>query len=133
MKAFEPKDIFAPASDLPIVTGFLDMDFYKFTMGQFIFMDPKLRDVEVTFGLTIRTKDVRLAKIIDINELKEHLDSARKLSMKPAELAFLRGIPMTTRRTMFFEEYITFLSGLNLPDYNLEYEGDDIYLSFSGP
>lgn len=109
------------------------MDFYKFTMGQFIFMDPKLRDVEVTFGLTIRTKDVRLAKIIDINELKEHLDSARKLSMKPAELAFLRGIPMTTRRTMFFEEYITFLSGLNLPDYNLEYEGDDIYLSFSGP
>lgn len=132
-RSFE--QMYRPASgDLSIVQSLLDTDFYKYSMGQFIYMDPRLRDVEVTFTLIVRTKDLKLGKVIDEGELREHLDAARQLSLNEAELAFLRGIPMQSRPTMFYEKYIQFLADLKLPGYDLEYSKDgDIHLSFSGP
>ena len=59
----------------PIVRSLLDTDIYKLLMLQTIWKEN--RDVPVTFSLINRTKTVKLAKEIDINELREQLDHAR--------------------------------------------------------
>src|SRR3546814_335928 len=73
----------------PIVRSLLDDDFYKFLMGQLIF--EKHPKVQVAFGLNNRTKDVRLADIIAVEELREQLDHVRTLRFQKDELIWLRG------------------------------------------
>src|SRR3546814_13128934 len=77
------------SSDLPIVRSLLDDDFYKLLMGQLIF--EKHPKVQVAFGLNNRTKDVRLADIIAVEELREQLDHVRTLRFQKDELIWLRG------------------------------------------
>ena len=61
----------------PIVRSVLDTDFYKLLMAQTIFR--RHRDAEVTFGILNRTTSVKLARLVDIGELKEQLDHIRTL------------------------------------------------------
>ena len=56
----------------PIIRSLLDTDFYKLLMLQMIW---KLYpDVTTTFSVINRTKSVRLAEEIDIEELRAQLD-----------------------------------------------------------
>ncbi len=56
----------------PIVRSLLDTDFYKLLMLQMIWgLYPR---VEATFSLINRTRSVRLAEEIDIDELRAQLD-----------------------------------------------------------
>ncbi len=59
----------------PIVRSVLDTDFYKLLMAQTIFR--RHRDVQVTFGINNRTTRIRLADLIDAQELREQLDHVR--------------------------------------------------------
>lgn len=113
----------------PIISSLLDIDFYKFTMGQVVFN--KYRDVQVTYAFKNRTKNVRLTEYINIDELRLELDHVRSLRFTKTELHYLRGTNEYQDR-MFSEDYLNFLRDLSLPPYTLEFVDGDIRLEFSG-
>ena len=63
----------------PIVRSLLDTDFYKLLMCQSIFRNKP--DTSVTFSLINRSKNIKLAELIDEGELREQLDHIRSLSL----------------------------------------------------
>ncbi len=114
---------------MPILSSLLDLDFYKFTMGQLVFL--KYREVPVVYSLTNRTRKVRLAEFIDESELREELDHARSLRLNNSELHYLRGTNEYGDR-MFRESYLEFLRELELPSYDLEEVDGSFRLQFQG-
>jgi len=117
------------SEDKPIIGSLMDVDFYKFTMGQEIFMH--YPDVDVVLGLTNRTTSVRLGEILDISQVREELDHVRTLSFGRSDLHYLRGTDEYQDR-MFREPYLQHLAGLQLPDYELEVRDGQIHLRFPG-
>src|SRR5262245_40756698 len=115
---------------MPIIQSLLDLDFYKFTMGQMVFL--KYRDVPVVYSLVNRTRKVRLADFIDERELREELDHVRSLRLNHSELHYLRGTNEYGER-MFRESYLEFLRGLELTPYELEEVDGSFRLLFRGP
>lgn len=115
--------------DEPIIHSLLDMDMYKFTMGQLIYtLHPT---VPVTSGFINRTKTVNLTKHISKEELKEQLDHARSLRYLKSEFHYLRGTN-EYKKNMFSEDYLNYLSTYQLPEYDLSYHKGKLKLSFSG-
>ena len=112
------------------IQSLLDIDFYKFTMGQFIWQS--YPETLVTFELINRDAGIPLARIIAEERLREALDHARTLCFSPGELDALRNI-RTYGKALFSEGYLSFLKGGSLPPYNLEKRGDQYHLSFTGP
>jgi nicotinate phosphoribosyltransferase len=115
----------------PIVRSVLDTDFYKLLMAQTIFR--RLRDVRVTFGIHNRTREVRLADIVDEGELREQLDHVRSLRLTRGESTWLRGNTFYGKRQMFSPEFIAWLEGFRFPDYHLEKRDGQYVLTFEGP
>ncbi|PTT74284.1 nicotinate phosphoribosyltransferase, partial [Pseudomonas sp. HMWF010] len=114
----------------PIVRSLLDTDFYKLLMGQFIY--ERFPDVQVTFGLTNRTRSVRLADLIPEEELRAQLDHVRGLSFRPNELIWLSGATFYGQKRIFQPGFIDFLHALQLPDYDLRKEDGQYVLTFTG-
>lgn len=114
---------------MPIIESLLDVDFYKFTMGQMVFL--RYPEVPVTYALTNRTREIRLASVVDKAELKAELDHARSLRFNNSELHYLRGTNEYGDR-MFSEDYLEFLRRLELPEYDLEEVDGSFRLTFSG-
>ena len=102
---------------MAIITSLLDADFYKFTMGQFVFRH--FRNVRVGYAFRCRTKNVRLGKVINLERLRYELNEARKLRFTNTELHYLRGTNEYGER-MFGEDWLEFLKGLQLPEFRLE-------------
>lgn len=115
--------------DEPIIQSRLDVDFYKFTMGQLIFKQHA--KVPTKFGLTNRTTSVMLPAIIPIEQLREQLDHVRTLRFNNSELHYLRGTNEYQER-MFQEDYLQFLNNMQLPDYELSKRNDQFSLEFPG-
>lgn len=116
-------------TDKPIIQSLLYTDFYKFTMGQEVFMNNP--NVPVRYEFRCRTKSVRLADHIDIGQLREELDHVKTLRFNKSELHYLRGTNEYQER-MFREPYLDFLGNLHLPDYSLEYRDGSMDLGFPG-
>ncbi|RVD41711.1 nicotinate phosphoribosyltransferase, partial [Mesorhizobium sp. M8A.F.Ca.ET.023.02.2.1] len=115
----------------PIVRSLLDTDFYKLLMLQMIWgMYPK---VDATFSLINRTTSVRLADEIDEGELREQLDHARTLRFSKKEMIWLGGNNFYGRKQIFEPEFLAWLEGFRLPDYELSRHDGQYELSFSGP
>ena len=114
----------------PIVASLLDLDFYKFTMGQLVYL--RYRDVPVRYAFTNRTESVRLADYVDEGELREQLEHVRTLAFNNSELHYLRGTNEYGDR-MFSEGYLQFLRDLRLPEFELERVGRTFRLEFPGP
>lgn len=114
----------------PIVRSLLDTDFYKLLMGQFI--HERYPATRVTFGLTNRTKSVRLAEIIPEAELRAQLDHVRSLRFRPNELIWIAGASFYGQQQIFRPAFIDFLRGLQLPPYELAVEDGQYKLTFEG-
>lgn len=112
-----------------VIMSLLDVDYYKFTMGQFLFH--WYRNNIVEFGFHNRTS-IRLADIIPIKELRRQLDHVRTLRFRPEELAFLveQQFPDGTRT--FKKDYIRMLGNLRLPAYRLRVVDGQFDLVFKG-
>lgn len=102
---------------MPIVESLLDIDYYKFTMGQVAYL--RFREVPVVYAFINRTKDVPLSELIDEAELRAELEYIRSLRFTTQELDFLREsahIP----RGLFSDEFLSFLATLCLPSVLLQ-------------
>ena len=114
----------------PIVRSLIDTDFYKLLMCQSVFRNhPNTR---VTFSLINRSKDVRLAEIIDKGELIEQLDHIRSLSLSRGESTWLRGNTFYGKRQMFTPAFMEWFEALRLPPYHLEVRDGQYELTFEG-
>ena len=114
----------------PIVRSLLDTDFYKLLMCQSIFRNKP--DTSVTFSLINRSKNIKLAELIDEGELREHLDHIRSLSLSRGESTWLRGNTFYGKRQMFRSEFMKWFETLKLPAYHLEKKAGQYELIFEG-
>ena len=107
----------------PPVASLLDVDFYKFTMGQFAY---RLHSgVRVRYQLMCRTPDARLAELVPEDALRDVLDSIRGLSFTRSELEYLRDLEP---RGLFRDDYLGFLGRLRLPPVELETRDGEFHL-----
>ncbi len=109
----------------PIIPSLLDLDFYKLTMGQFVWA--RRPAVPVTYRFINRTSSVRLAEIIPESQLCAELDHVRTLRFAEDELAYLRSLGT------FSDDYLGFLRHLRLPHYALSVEDGQYRIETSGP
>ncbi|PWG17148.1 nicotinate phosphoribosyltransferase [Salibaculum griseiflavum] len=114
----------------PIVRSLIDTDFYKLLMCQSVFRNKP--DTQVTFSLINRTKDIRLAELIDEGELREQLDHIRSLSLRRGESTWMRGNTFYGKRQMFTPEFMDWFEALRLPPYHLEKRDGQYELTFEG-
>jgi nicotinate phosphoribosyltransferase len=113
----------------PPVRSLMDVDFYKFTMGQLIYRH--FRGVEVTFSLIVRDPDISIASVVPEALLRKYLDHVRELGFTRTDLYYLRGMDLYGLH-MFSEDYIDFLRTFRLPPYKLVKQGDAYVLTFTG-
>ncbi|MCR8724598.1 nicotinate phosphoribosyltransferase [Frigidibacter sp. ROC022] len=114
----------------PIVRSLVDTDFYKLLMCQSVFRNH--RDTQVTFSLINRSKQIRLAELIDEGELREQLDHVRSLSLSRGESTWLRGNTFYGKRQMFRPDFMEWFEGMRLPPYELEKRDGQYELTFEG-
>jgi len=114
----------------PIVRSLLDTDFYKLLMLQMI--REVYPDVSATFALINRTHSVRLADDIDEGELRAQLDHARTIRFTKRELIWLAGNSFYGVERIFRPEFIEWLSGFRLPEYELTKADGQYELRFHG-
>ena len=114
----------------PIVRSLLDTDFYKLLMCQSIFRNKP--DTSVTFSLINRSKNIKLAELIDEGELREQLDHIRSLSLSRGESTWLRGNTFYGKRQMFRSDFMEWFETLKLPPYHLEKKAGQYELTFKG-
>ncbi|WP_420861677.1 nicotinate phosphoribosyltransferase [Algirhabdus cladophorae] len=114
----------------PIVRSLIDTDFYKLLMCQSIFRNHP--NATVTFSLINRSKDIRLADLIDEGELREQLDHIRSLSLSRGESTWLRGNTFYGKRQMFRSDFMEWFEALRLPAYHLEVKDGQYELTFEG-
>jgi nicotinate phosphoribosyltransferase len=115
----------------PVIRSLLDTDFYKLLMLQFIWKHfPKTR---VEFALLNRHPAVRMADIINIEELKVQLQHVRGLRFRKSELVWLAGNTFYGRRGIFEPAFLEWLeTDFQLSDYRLSVQDGQIHLSFEG-
>jgi nicotinate phosphoribosyltransferase len=114
----------------PIVRTLLDTDFYKLLMLQMIW---KLhRERQVAFQLTNRSSEVRLADIVDEREFVDQLDHARTVRLAKNELIWLAGNTFYGTKQIFAPDFMEWLSGFRLPEYELTRRDGQYELRFAG-
>ena len=101
----------------PIIRSRLDVDFYKFTMGQFVFLN--YPNVITKFAFKNRTANINLLEYIDENELRWQLDEFSKLQLTTKEIKYLGKIEIRKNR-MFNLEYLDFLRKIHSSAYILK-------------
>lgn len=115
----------------PIIRSLLDTDFYKLLMLQMIrAFHP---EVQVTFSLINRSRQIRLADIVDETELRAQLDHARSVRFTRNELIWLAGNSFYGKTQMFSPDFIAWLADFQLPDYDLRKVDGQYELHFDGP
>jgi nicotinate phosphoribosyltransferase len=115
----------------PITRSLLDTDFYKLLMLQFIWKHfPR---THASFSFINRSTQVRLAELIDIDQLREQLEQTRKLRFHKSELIWLAGNTFYGRRGIFEPAFLEWLErDFSLSDYELTIRDGQISLTFEG-
>ena len=87
----------------------------------------------MTFSLTNRTKQVRLADEIDEAELRAHLDHARTIRFSKREMIWLAGNSFYGVEQIFRPAFLEWLADFRLPEYELRRRDGQFELDFHGP
>jgi nicotinate phosphoribosyltransferase len=115
----------------PITRSLLDTDFYKLLMLQFIWKH--FPATHATFTLLNRARSVRLGEIVDVEQLRDQLEEARKLRFHKSELIWLAGNTFFGRRGIFEPAFLEWLErDFRLSDYDLSVRDGQLSLSFHG-
>jgi nicotinate phosphoribosyltransferase len=113
----------------PPVRSLMDVDFYKFTMGQFILRH--YRGTDVTFELILRDKTIPIADLVRETELRACLDYIQAQQFSRTDLYYLRGMDLYDKH-LFGEDFLAFLRTFRLPAYALSTENGAFKLRFTG-
>ncbi|HEX7042351.1 MAG TPA: nicotinate phosphoribosyltransferase [Patescibacteria group bacterium] len=116
----------------PTISSFLDLDFYKLTMGQFIWENKELRDVPVTYEFKNRAKDVPLAKYIPQDVLEAQLTRIQNIRITNEDIAYLKSIK-GVNQNLFSDAYLNSLKSLNLPPVEVSQKDGQYNISVKGP
>jgi nicotinate phosphoribosyltransferase len=103
--------------EMPIFISHLDVDFYKFPMGQMTFH--RHPDNPTEWENFNRTKNEKITDSVSMDEIAEEFDAAKKVRFAKSELHYLRGTNEYSER-MFKEDYLSFLADFQLGPYSLE-------------
>lgn len=104
-----------------IVRDLLDTDFYKLLMLQFIWRN--FLFVQNVFKVINRTKTVRLADDIDMDELRAQLDHVRTLRWSNQAINYLKAQEFYGKRDLFSNGFLDYLlKSWKLAAYTLGYE-----------
>lgn len=114
----------------PIIRSLIDTDFYKLLMCQSIFRNHP--NVRVRFSLINRTTSIRLADLIDAEELRQQLDHARSIRLSRGESTWMRGNMFYGKRQMFRPDFMEWFEEFQLPPYMLETRDGQYELTFEG-
>jgi nicotinate phosphoribosyltransferase len=115
----------------PITRSLLDTDFYKLLMLQFIWK--RFPKTKASFSLINRSADVRLAEIIDPEQIREQLNQTRLLRFHKSELIWLAGNTFYGHRGIFEPDFLEWLErDFRLSDYELSLEDGQFSLAFHG-
>src|ERR1700761_3955936 len=88
---------------------------------------------QVSFSLINRSKHIRLADVIDEQELRAQLEQTRKLRFHKAGLIWLAGNTFFGRRGIFEPAFLEWLErDFRLSDYELSAQDGQFALSFHG-
>lgn len=115
----------------PTVSSLIDLDFYKLTMGQFVWEHKELRDVSVKYEFKNRTKDVKIAEFIPQDVLESHLKRIQNLRITDGDIAYLKSIK-ADKENLFSDEYLDSLRDLKLPDVKVSQEDGQYKISVEG-
>src|SRR6185369_1117606 len=91
----------------PIIRNLLDIDFYKLLMLQFVWRF--YRTVHASFSVINRTKSIRLADDVDIDELRRQLDHVKTLKFEQDDRVWLAGQTFYGQTGIFCPEFIEYL------------------------
>lgn len=107
---------------VPPVQSLMDIDFYKFTMIQFILMF--YPDVRVKFKLILRDMNIKLWQTLYQNQeaLRMAFDHVATLSMRKTDIYYLRGMDLY-ESYMFKEDFLSFMRTLSLKGADRGSEG----------
>jgi len=115
----------------PITRSLLDTDFYKLLMLQFIWK--RFPKTTASFSLINRSVDLRLADLIDVEELRAQLEQTKQLRFHKSELIWLAGNTFYGRRGIFEPAFLEWLErDFRLSDYELSVEDGQFNLEFRG-
>ena len=115
----------------PITRSLLDTDFYKLLMLQFIWKN--FSNVHTAFTLLNRSTTVRLAEIVNLEDLREQLEATAKLRFHKSELIWLAGNTFYGKRGMFEPAFLQWLEhDFRLSEFDLSEEDGQISLTFRG-
>ena len=116
----------------PIVRSLLDTDFYKLLMLQFIWKH--FRTTDVSFSLRNRNHSMRLADMIQKEELVAQLEHVKRLRFRRSELIWLAGNTFYSTRGIFEPAFLDWLEhSFAFSDYQLQERDGQFELIFSGP
>jgi nicotinate phosphoribosyltransferase len=115
----------------PIITSLLDLDFYKLTMGQFVYH--RYADVPVKYAFNNRTRSVHLADFVSEDDLRHQLDLCRNLRFGVIETKYLERLKNDEGARLFADDYLNFLRDVQLPPYDLKTVDGQFQLEFPGP
>lgn len=116
----------------PHVRSLLDTDFYKLLMAFFIWKNfPK---VDVRFSMKNRSKTLRLAAGLSMEELRDQLDHVQRLRFTEHELIWLQGNSFYGQAGIFPGAFIEALRDLRLPpvDLTLNSKTQDFEINVEG-
>jgi nicotinate phosphoribosyltransferase len=89
-----------------MINSLLELDYYKLTMGQFVWK--LFPEVRVKYAFTNRTKDVKLGYLSYL--LQEEIKRIQTLKFTETDILFLK------MQNTFSDEYLDFLQNLKFPD-----------------
>ena len=106
--------------------GFLDNDFYQFTMSQYAWRHEPRRTVRYRFRN--RTFAVRLGDVLDLDLLKARLDAVTCTGVTREDVNALRSLGQ------FEDEWLDWLSTIDrLPDVEIGVHDGHLEVSYEGP
>ncbi len=113
-----------------LIGSLLDTDLYKLLMARWVLQHHP--EVEVHFALVNRTRRVRMAERLDLDELRQELERIRALRLSAEEVAALAGVRIGGRE-VFSAPFLEQLQKLRLPPFELQVDDGQLQLSFRGP
>src|SRR3972149_7708111 len=108
-----------------MMRSFLDLDYYKLTMGQLVFRYFS-NNIRVKYQLINRSKDICLTDYISKQELIKEFNQIKKLKINDKEYLYLKELKI------FSSDYLEFLKKINLPQITVSDNGKDYQIEVEG-